>query len=192
MASQCISESTQSRSRIASPNWLDHGPKVLLQTRSILASQCISNRASSWSPSASLSSLGLSLQVYLSTRSITASKYICNDQQWVYGDRGVMEVDWVTGYAHCKHWEMHHFEAIEVTGQSETAECSQSTFRNTSHDMQTQFKRYIGPRLRSVWWMWEYTSLLGGANQHNYVNPWHFRKSECEPKWGEIKCVFWL
>jgi len=61
MASEGISEFTQSRSPIASPS------------RSITTSKCISNLARSMPASVSLSSLDLDLQVHLQTRSITAS-----------------------------------------------------------------------------------------------------------------------
>jgi hypothetical protein len=75
-ASKCISEFTQSQSRIASPNSLDHGLEVHLQTHSITDSQCISKLAQSRPPSESLSSLDLGIQVHLQTRSIRASEWI--------------------------------------------------------------------------------------------------------------------
>ena len=52
----------------ASPNSLDHGLQVHLQTRSITASKCISKLARYWPPS--------SLDYGLQFRSITASKCI--------------------------------------------------------------------------------------------------------------------
>jgi len=104
MASQCISEFTQSQSSIASPNSLDHGLQVYLSVNSISASKCISTLARSRPPSASpnsinhglhvhLSSLNLGLEVHLQTSSIAAAKYIANKRRWVYGDTGVKEVE---------------------------------------------------------------------------------------------------
>jgi len=95
------------------PNSLDHSLQVYLRTGSITASKF----ARAWPPSASLSSLDLSLQVHIQTCSITASKciseftrstspsasqsrsikYILKEQQRLYGDPGVTEVDRVTG-----------------------------------------------------------------------------------------------
>jgi len=59
----------------ASPNPLDHGLQLYLQTRSITASNCNSKLARSRPPGASPNSLDHGLQVHLQTRSITASKF---------------------------------------------------------------------------------------------------------------------
>jgi len=96
MASRCISELTQSRSPIAYTNSLDHSLGVYLCVHSVLASKCISELARSRPPNTSHSLLNLGLQVHLQTRWITTSKYIVKKQWWVYGDTGVMEVEWAT------------------------------------------------------------------------------------------------
>ena len=67
-----ISKLVQSWPPSASPNSLDHGLQVYLQTRSITACKF----ARSWPPSASPNSLNLSLHVHIQTRSFTASKCI--------------------------------------------------------------------------------------------------------------------
>jgi len=78
-ASKCCSDLTRSRPPSASPNSLDHGVHVYLQTRSITASKF----AQSWTPSASPNSVDHdSLQVYLQTRSIMASMFA---QSWPLG-----------------------------------------------------------------------------------------------------------
>jgi len=124
-ASECISkldrsrppsassEFTLSRPPSASPNLLDHGLQVYLQTRSITACKF----ARSWPPSASPNSLDPGFHVHLQTRSIPASKcisefirspspsasqtrsikYIFKERRRLYGDTGVTEVDRVTG-----------------------------------------------------------------------------------------------
>jgi len=66
----------------ASPNSLDHGLQVHIQTRSITASKCLSEFTRSPSPSAS------------QTCSI---KYIVKERWRLYGDTGVTEVDRVMG-----------------------------------------------------------------------------------------------
>jgi len=71
---KCISRLAQSRPPSASPNSLDHGLPVHLQTRSITASKLARSRP----PSAALTLLDLGLQVHLQTPSITASK--CSSQ----------------------------------------------------------------------------------------------------------------
>jgi len=116
-ASKCISEFTRSTSPSASLGPLDLSLQVHIQTRSLTASKCISEFSRSTSRSASLSSLDLSLQVHIQTRSITACKcisaftrstspiasqtrsikYIFKERWRLYGDRGVTEVDRVTG-----------------------------------------------------------------------------------------------
>jgi len=103
-ASLCISKLAQSGRRSASPNLLDHGLQVHLQSRSIMASKCISRLALLWlaslhdqclqsgSPNSldyglqvrtimvcrctCPNSLDHSLQVHLQTLSITASSCI--------------------------------------------------------------------------------------------------------------------
>jgi len=82
-ASECISEFTQSRSAIASPNLLDHGLKVHLGVHSTSAANCISKLSRSRPPSGSLSSLNPDLQLHLQTHSIAASLCISKlDQSW--------------------------------------------------------------------------------------------------------------
>jgi len=70
--SKYSSNLARSRPPNASPNSLDHGLQVYLQTRSITACKF----AQACPPSASPISLGHGLQVHLQTRSITASEYI--------------------------------------------------------------------------------------------------------------------
>jgi hypothetical protein len=70
MASDCISVFNQSRSPIASTNWLDHGLQVHLSVHSISAFEFISKLVL-----------------------ITASKYIVREREWVDGDTGVTEVE---------------------------------------------------------------------------------------------------
>ena len=60
----------------ASPNSLDYGLQVRLQTRSITIPECISKFTRSWPPSVSPNTLDYHLQVHLQTHSITASKCI--------------------------------------------------------------------------------------------------------------------
>jgi hypothetical protein len=91
---ECISESTLSRSPIASTNLPDHGLRVYIWAHFILGYKCITKLAQSRPPSELFSSLDLSLQVHLHTPSMMASKYIAMEHRWVYGDRGVMEVEW--------------------------------------------------------------------------------------------------
>jgi len=62
-SSKYSSNLARSRPRSVSPNSLDHGLQVHLQTRSITASKCMPN------------SLDHCLQVYQQTRSITACKF---------------------------------------------------------------------------------------------------------------------
>jgi len=76
MASQWISNFTQSRPPDAYPPSLNHGLPLYLSVQSILVSDCISNPTLSLPPSASLSSLNLGLQLHLQPRSITASQSI--------------------------------------------------------------------------------------------------------------------
>ena len=92
MASKCISKLARLRPPSVSPDSLDYS----LQVRTITASNCISKLARSRPRNASPNSLDHGLQVHLSTRLITASKYIVNERRRVYGDTGVMEVDWAT------------------------------------------------------------------------------------------------
>jgi len=75
-ASGCISQFTQSRTPIASPNRLDHGLKVHLSVLSTSACKCISKLAWSRPQTASLSVVNLGLQVHLYTHSIMASQCI--------------------------------------------------------------------------------------------------------------------
>jgi len=75
-ASKYSSNLTWSRPPMASPNSLDYGLQVHLQTRPVTASKCNSKLAWSQPPSASPNSLDRSLQVYLQSPSITASKCI--------------------------------------------------------------------------------------------------------------------
>jgi len=77
----------------ASPNSVDHSLQVYLLTRSITASNCISKYAWLRPPC----SHDHGVQVHLQTCLITASKYIFKEQQLVYGNTGVTEVDRVTG-----------------------------------------------------------------------------------------------
>jgi len=72
MACKCISKLARSRPPSLSPNSLDYGLQVHLQTRSITASKCISKLAQLRPPSL----LDHGLQVYLQTRTIMASKSI--------------------------------------------------------------------------------------------------------------------
>jgi len=74
--SKYSSKLTRSRPPSASPNPLDRGLKVYLQTRSITASKCISEFTPSRPPSASPNSLYHGLQVLLWVHSILASKSI--------------------------------------------------------------------------------------------------------------------
>jgi len=97
IASECITQYSQSRPPSASLNPLNHGLQVHLWVHSISALKCISKLAQSWPAIASLSSLNLGLQLHLQTRSIKASKYSFIQRQQVYSDTGVMEMDWVTG-----------------------------------------------------------------------------------------------
>jgi len=76
MASKCISKLAQLQLPIASPNSLDRGLQVHLQTHSIAASKCISKLARSRPPRAFTNSLDHGLQVYLQTSSITGSNCI--------------------------------------------------------------------------------------------------------------------
>jgi len=69
--SEYLSNLAQSRPPSVSPNSLNHGLQVHLQTRSITASMCISRLAGFW-PASSHDHL---LQVHLQTRSITAWKF---------------------------------------------------------------------------------------------------------------------
>jgi len=116
-ASKYSSNLAQSRPPSVSPNSLNHGLQVHLQTRSITTSKCISKLTQSRPPSASLTPLDLSLRVHLQTRSIAASKciseftqspspsasqtrsikYIFKERRRLYRDTGVTEVDRVTG-----------------------------------------------------------------------------------------------
>jgi len=68
IASQCISEFTQSWSPIASPKSLDHHLQKHLWVHWISVSKCISKLARSWSPSASQNLLnhGLPVQLWVS------------------------------------------------------------------------------------------------------------------------------
>jgi len=70
-ASKYTSNLARSRPPSASPNSLDHGHQVYLQTHSITACKF----AQAWPPSASPISLDYSLQVHLQTPLITASKF---------------------------------------------------------------------------------------------------------------------
>ena len=82
-ASKDLSNITRSRPPCVSPNLLNQGDEVHLQTCSITASKCISNLARSWPPSVSPDSLSYGLQVCminasrvdLQTRLIMASKF---------------------------------------------------------------------------------------------------------------------
>jgi hypothetical protein len=92
----------------SSPNLLDHGLQVHLQTRSIPASKRISNVAQSRLPIASPHSLDRSLKVHLHTRSIAASMCISNvagswppsaSPKSLDDDRHVhLPTRWITGF----------------------------------------------------------------------------------------------
>jgi len=96
-ASKCISEFTQSRSPMASPNLLDHGCGVYRWVHSISLTSWIYKLARSPPRSAPLSSLDPGLEVHLWTCSITASKNIVRERWWLNGESGVAEEEWVTG-----------------------------------------------------------------------------------------------
>jgi len=76
MASTCSSKLTRSRPPSASPNSLDHGLQVHLQTHSNMASKCISRLAQSCPPHGSSKSLNHGLQLHLESHSIAASNCI--------------------------------------------------------------------------------------------------------------------
>jgi len=71
-----ISKLARSRPPSVSPNSLDYGLQVHLQTRSITISECISKFTRSRPPSVSPNTLDYRLQVHLQIRSITALEYI--------------------------------------------------------------------------------------------------------------------
>ena len=113
-ASKCIPQHTQLRLPSASLSSLHLGLQVQPQIRLISAYRCISKLDRLRPPSASPNSLDHSLGVYLETLSITASKYIFKEQQLVYGDTGVTEVDRVTGsiYSADPGLDRHHLISI--------------------------------------------------------------------------------
>jgi hypothetical protein len=93
MASKCIPKFNWSWPPNAAPKSLDLGLQVHLWVRSMSVLNCISKLTPSGPPSFSLSSHDPGLEMHLRTRLIN---YIVKEWQLVYGDKGVMEVEWVT------------------------------------------------------------------------------------------------
>jgi hypothetical protein len=88
---------------------------VHLRTRSISASLCISKLSWSRLPSASCSSLDFGRQVNPQIWSIIDSKYNVKERPCVYGDSGIMEVEWATSRIYSGDPGVHRRPLIFIT-----------------------------------------------------------------------------
>jgi len=145
-ASKYLSNLARSRPPSASPNSLDHGLQVYLQThsitacklRTIMASKCISKLARSRPPSASLSSLDLSLQVHLQTHSITASK--CISEFTITASKCISQLARLRPPSLHHHGLQLHLQTGSITASKCISEITQSPSPSAS---QTRSIKYI-------------------------------------------------
>jgi len=161
--SKCISILARSRSPNASPNFLNHGLQVHLQTRSITASNCISKVAWSQPPSVSLTSHYYVLQ----TRSITATNCISkvawcrppsvssNSLDYILQTRSIIASD--TSLSLLNHGVVKRW---------------------CSHNIRLEFVRNRGSSLRSVGRGWDDMKGLPAMIYHtNCMDLWMFHKN---------------